>query len=76
MKEIELERKLFLEATRLDSADTYNMDYEKAIRIYGKQDEMYKKWKLLMGIRKARNKLYGNDKKDNEEQICKTSKKI
>lgn len=66
-RELELERKLFKESTRLDDADTYNMPYEKSIKIYLKQDEAYKKWKLLKGIREAREKL--NDKEDFEEQI-------
>lgn len=75
-RELELERKLFNESTRLDDADTYNMEYEKAIKIYIKQDEVYKKWKLLKGIREAREKLNGVNEEDNEKQISKTSKKI
>lgn len=73
-RELELERRLFRESTRLDDADTYNMPYEQSIRIYIKQDEVYKKWKLLKGIREAREKL--NDREDKEVQISKTSKKI
>ena len=61
------------ESTRLDDADTYRMPYEQSIRIYIKQDEVYKKWKLLKGIREAREKL--DDKENNEKQISKTSKK-
>ena len=72
-RELELERRLMKESTRLDDADTYNMGYEQAIKIYIKQDELYKKWKLLKGIREAREKL--DDKEDNEKQISKTSKK-
>ena len=72
-RELELERKLMRESTRLDDADTYNMGYEMSIKVYAKQDELYKKWKLLKGIREAREKL--NDKEDNEEQISKVIKK-
>ena len=72
-RELKLERELLKESTRLDNADTYRMPYEKSIRIYIKQDEMYKKWKLLKGIREAREKL--DDKENNEKQISKTSKK-
>ena len=72
-RELELERKLMKESTRLDDADTYKMSYEQSIKIYIKQDELYKKWKLLKGIREAREKL--DDKEDNEKQISKTSKK-
>ena len=73
-RELKLERELLKESTRLDNADTYRMPYEQSIRIYIKQDEVYKKWKLLKGIREAREKL--NDREDKEEQISKTSKKI
>ena len=66
-KELRLERELLKESTRLDGADTYRMPYEQSIRIYIKQDEVYKKWKLLKGIREAREKL--NDKEDIKEQI-------
>lgn len=72
-RELKLERELMKESTRLDDADTYNMGYEQAIKIYIKQDEIYTKWKLLKGIREAREKL--DDKEDNEKQISKTSKK-
>ena len=72
-RELELERRLMKESTRLDDADTYNMGYEMSIKVYAKQDELYKKWKLLKGIREAREKL--NDNEDNEIQISKTSKK-
>ena len=73
-RELELERKLFRESTRLDDANTFHMGYEKSIAISLRQDEVYKKWKLLKGIREAREKL--NDREDKEEQISKTSKKI
>ena len=66
-RELELERKLMKESTRLDDADTYKMSYEQSIKIYIKQDELYKKWKLLKGIREAREKL--DDKEDNEKKI-------
>ena len=66
-RELKLERELRKESVSLDNADTYSMPYEKSIRIYIKQDEMYKKWKLLKGIREARERLY--DKKNNEKQI-------
>ena len=74
-REIELERKLMKESTRLDNADTYKMSYEQSIKIYIKQDEMYKKWKLLKGIREAREKLHEMDEKDNEQQVHKTHNK-
>lgn len=73
-RELRLERELLKESTRLDNADVWSLPYEKSIVIYLKQDEVYKKWKLLKGIREAREKL--NDRKDKEEQISKTSKKI
>lgn len=76
-KELELERKLMKESTRLDDADVWNLPYEKSLEIYLKQDEMYHKWKLLKGIREAREKL--NEKpnqNDNKKQIHKTIKKI
>lgn len=66
-RELKLERELMKESTRLDNADTYNMPYEKSLRIYIRQEEFYKKWKLLKGIREARERLY--DKENNEEQI-------
>ena len=50
-RELELERKLMKESTRLDDADTYRMPYEQSIKIYIKQEEMYNKWKLLKGIK-------------------------
>ena len=71
-RELELERELLKESTRLDNADTYSIPYEKSIRIYIKQDEMYKKWKLLKGIREAREKLDENDGKDKESHHSKT----
>lgn len=74
-KELKLERELLKESTRLDNADTYSMPYEKSIRIYIKQDEMYKKWKLLKGIREAREKLDENDKEDTREQVSKNENK-
>lgn len=74
-RELKLERELMKESTRLDDADTYNMEYEKAIKIYIKQDEVYKKWKLLKGIREAREKLHEMDEKDNKQQVHKTHNK-
>ena len=71
-KELELERKLMRESTRLDAADTYNMNYEQSIKISMRQDEMYKKWRLLKGIREAREKLYEGNKKNNESHNNKT----
>jgi hypothetical protein len=72
-RELRLERELLKESTRLDNADVWSLPYEKSIVIYLKQDEVYKKWKLLKGTREAREKI--NDKEDNEKQISKTSKK-
>lgn len=66
-RELRLQNELLKESTRLDNADTYNMPYEKSIRIYIKQDEVYKKWKLLKGIREAKERLY--DKENNKKQI-------
>ena len=74
-RELELERELMKESTRLDGADTYRMPYEQSIRIYIKQDEVYKKWKLLKGIREAREKLNENDKEDTGEQVSKNENK-
>ena len=74
-RELELERKLMRESTRLDGANTYKMGYEQSIKVYLKQDEMYKKWKLLKGIREAREKINENDKKDIREQISKNENK-
>ena len=74
-RELELERKLMRESTRLDEADTYKLDYEMSIKIYAKQDEFYKKWKLLKGIREAREKLNEMDKEDNQQQVHKTNNK-
>ena len=74
-RELELERELMKESTRLDDADTYRMPYEQSIRIYIKQDEVYKKWKLLKGIREAREKLNENDKEDTGEQVSKNENK-
>ena len=71
-RELKLERELRKESVRLDNADTYSMPYEKSIRIYIKQDEVYKKWKLLKGIREAREKLNENDGKDKESHHSKT----
>ena len=70
-RELELERRLMKESTRLDDADTYNMGYEQAIKIYIKQDELYKKWKLLKGIREARERLNEMDEEDNQQQVYK-----
>ena len=74
-RELELERELMRESTRLDDADTYRMPYEQSIRIYIKQDEVYKKWKLLKGIREAREKINENDKEDTREQVSKNENK-
>lgn len=74
-RELELERELMKESTRLDNVDTYNIPYEKSIRIYIKQDEVYKKWKLLKGIREARERLNENDKEDTREQVSKNENK-
>lgn len=71
-KELELERKLMRESTRLDAADTYNMNYEQSIKISMRQNEMYKKWRLLKGIREAREKLYEGNEKNNESHNNKT----
>lgn len=71
-RELELERKLMRESTRLDNADTYKLPYEQSIRIYMKQDEAYKKWKLLKGIREARERLNENDGEDKEPHHSKT----
>lgn len=64
-RELELERKLMKESTRLDDTNVFGMPYEKAIKISIRQDEMYKKWRLLKGIREAREKINEVDKKDN-----------
>lgn len=71
-RELKLERELMRESTRLDDADTYNMNYETAIKVYARQDEFYKKWKLLKGIREARERLNEMDKEDNQQQVHKT----
>lgn len=68
MGELDLERKLMKESTRLDeSIDVYSMSYEQSIKVYLKQDEVYKKWRLLKGIREAREKL--NEKENNDKTI-------
>lgn len=68
MGELDLERALLKESTRLDNADTYNLSYEKSISIFLKQDEVYKKWRLLKGIREAREKI---NEKPNQKNIRK-----
>lgn len=68
MGELDLERKLMKESTRLDeNIDVYNMSYEQSIKVYLQQDEVYKKWRLLKGIREAREKL--NEKENNDKTI-------
>ena len=67
-RELELERKLMRESTRLDDADVWNLPYEKSLEIYLKQDEMYHKWKLLKVIREAREKI---NEKPNQKNIRK-----
>lgn len=74
MSERELQKELFLESVRLDNIDTYETPYEKTMEINAMQDEIYHKWKLLKGIREAREKL--NVREDKEKQILETSKKI
>lgn len=71
-KELELERKLLRESTRLDLADTYKLDYEKSLKISMRQDEMYKKWKLLKGIREARERIDEHERENKESHHSKT----
>ena len=71
-KELELERNLFRESTLLDDTDTYKLSYEKSIEIYIKQDEAYQKWRLLKGIREAREKINEIDGKNKESHHSKT----
>ena len=71
-KELELERKLLRESTRLDLADTYKLDYEKSIKISMRQDEMYKKWRLLKGIREARERIDEHERENKESHHSKT----
>ena len=54
MKEIELERKLMNDSFKLRNIDKSNCSFEKQREICKKQDELYKKWKLLNGILKER----------------------
>lgn len=57
MSELDLERKLLRESIRLDELDTYGMPFEQNMKIQERQNEMYNKWKLLSGIRKAKEKV-------------------
>jgi hypothetical protein len=68
MSELDLERKLLKESTTLDNIDTYGLNFERSKEILERQDEVYHKWKLLMGIRKAKEKV-------NEELNSKNIKK-
>ena len=74
-RELRLQNELLKESTRLDNVDTYSMPYEKSIRIYIKQDEVYKKWKLLKGIREARERINEMDKEDTRKQVSKNENK-
>lgn len=71
-RELRLEHELLKESVRLDNADTYKMPYEKSIKIYIKQDEVYKKWRLLKGIREAREKVYEMDRENQKSHHSKT----
>ena len=74
-RELRLQNELLKESVRLDNADTYNMSYEQSIKVYLRQDEIYKKWKLLKGIREARERINENDKEDTGEQVSKNENK-
>ena len=74
-RELKLEQELLKESVRLDNVDTYSMNYEQSIKVYLKQDEVYKKWKLLKGIREARERINENDKEDTGEQVSKNENK-
>lgn len=74
MSERELQNELFKESVRLDNLDTYELPYEQTMKINAKQDEIYNKWKLLKGIREAREKE--NDRENKERQIFETSKEL
>jgi hypothetical protein len=68
VKELDLERKLLKESTTLDNIDTYGLSFERSKEIFERQDEAYHKWKLLMGIRKAKEKM---NEKENKRNIKK-----
>lgn len=68
MSELDLERKLIREQARIENADIYSLPYEQNIKIQEKHNELYNKWKLLSGIRKAKEKV-------NEELDSKNIKK-
>lgn len=68
MSELDLERKLLKESTTLDNIDTYGLSFERSKEIFERQDEAYHKWKLLMGIRKAKEKM---NEKENKKIIKK-----
>ena len=59
MSENYLEIELFYKQKALDEIDTFDLPYKKAREIQKEQDEAYKKWKLLNGIMKAKNKGKG-----------------
>jgi hypothetical protein len=68
VKELDLERKLLKESTTLDNIDTYGLSFERSKEIFERQDEAYHKWKLLMGIRKVKEKM---NEKENKRNIKK-----
>jgi hypothetical protein len=68
MNELELQRLLFKESNILDNADTYNMPYEKAVKIHKLQNEMYHKWLLLKGIREARKRISDREGKNGKSK--------
>lgn len=68
MSELDLERKLLKESTTLDNIDTYGLSFDRSKEIFERQDEVYHKWKLLMGIRKAKEKM---NEKPNKKNIKK-----
>lgn len=74
-RELKLQNELLKESVRLDNVDTYSMNYEQSIKIYFKQDEVYKKWKLLKGIREARERIDENSKEDIRKQVSKNANK-
>lgn len=65
MSELDLERKLLKESTTLDNIDTYGLSFDRSKEIFERQDEAYHKWKLLMGIRKAKEKMNEKENKGN-----------
>lgn len=68
MSELDLERKLLKESTTLDNIDTYGLSFDRSKEIFERQDEVYHKWKLLMGIRKEKEKM---NEKPNKKNIKK-----